>query len=117
MSKETRQACYDALNRLAKWRTIFTGWQVGHKTKDDAESAAIRDHREVTMLLRVELNAITRLLLKEKIFSEEDFHVAMTSEAILLDQDYERRFPGIRTSSAGLEFDQRAKETMKDWLL
>mgnify|MGYP001587156880 CR=1 FL=1 len=40
------------INRLTKWRTLFTGWQLGTRAKGDPEGDAVRDHREVTILLR-----------------------------------------------------------------
>ena len=40
-------------NRLCKWRTVLTGWQLGTRAKGDPEGDAVRDHREVTLLLRV----------------------------------------------------------------
>lgn len=117
MSETTRKACYDALNRLCKWRTVLAGWQLGTRLRGDAECDAVRDHREVTMLLRTELNAITSLLLQKKIFTEENFERAMTEEARAMEKGLEARFPGIRASDIGLDFDQRATDTMKDWML
>src|SRR5258707_8554059 len=46
-----------ALNRLTKWRTHYAGWQLGTRAKGDPESDAVRDHRELTMLLRVDLTS------------------------------------------------------------
>jgi hypothetical protein len=51
-----------ALNRVAKWRGLFAGWQLGTRPKGDPECDAVRDHREITILLRVEASALTRLL-------------------------------------------------------
>lgn len=51
----------DALNRLAKWRTVFAGWQLGTRARGDPESDAVRDHREATIMLRAEVNALTAL--------------------------------------------------------
>ena len=45
-----------ALNRLCKWRAHFAGWQLGTRAKDDPEAQAVRDHRELSMLMRVELS-------------------------------------------------------------
>ena len=61
---KAREAGYmAALNRLCKWRAIFAGWQLGTRAKGDPESDAVRDHREVTILLRAEASAMTGLLL------------------------------------------------------
>jgi hypothetical protein len=49
---KAREAGYmAALNRLCKWRAIFAGWQLGTRAKGDPESDAVRDHREVTILI------------------------------------------------------------------
>jgi hypothetical protein len=39
-----------ALNRIAKWRTILAGWQLGTKPKGDPTCDAVRDHREATIM-------------------------------------------------------------------
>jgi len=112
MSEKTRRACYDALHRISKWRTFFAKWQLGTQKQNDSEFAAIRDHREVTMLLRIEMNAFSRLLLKKGMISQEEFEETITNEAILLDRDYAQRFPGAEDI---LALDQSAGK--KDWLL
>jgi hypothetical protein len=33
-----------ALQKLAKWRLIFAGWQLGTRLKGDPECDAVRDH-------------------------------------------------------------------------
>jgi len=35
---------------------------------------------------------------------------------VLLNKDYEARFPDVTASEEGLTFDKRAVETMKGWL-
>src|SRR5258707_10424244 len=59
-----------ALNRLTKWRTHYAGWQLGTRAKGDPESDAVRDHRELTMLLRVELTALTGLLMRKGVIAQ-----------------------------------------------
>ena len=56
MSAATDRA-FEALNRVAKWRTVFTGWQIGTRPKGDPECDAIRDASEARILLRVEVSA------------------------------------------------------------
>lgn len=105
-----------ALNRLAKWRTVFAGWQLGTRPKGDPESDAVRDHREATMMLRVEVTALTSLLLDRKFFTHADYEAALVTAARALDADYERRFPGFRATDDGMEIDvQMAHETTKGW--
>lgn len=53
------------LQKLCKWRSVFAGWQLGTRPDTDAECQAVRDHREVTMLMRAELSALTALLIEK----------------------------------------------------
>ena len=104
-----------ALNILTKWRTLFTGWQIGTRPKGDPEGDAVRDHREVAILLRAEVNALLVLLRDKGVFDGEEWLVVLQREAEHLNADYERRFPGVIASEAGLTFDKRALPWMKGW--
>lgn len=106
----------DELNRLAKWRTVFTGWQLGTRPKSDPESQAIRDHREATLLLRVEVSTLLKLLIDKKVFTIEEFHATIADEAVALNAMLEAKFPGMKATDAGIQYDSRAAETMKGWL-
>src|SRR5690349_6618136 len=94
---EVTRALHLALNKLAKWRTVFTGWQLGTRKKGDPEGDAVRDHREVTIILRSESSALVGLLVKKGVFTEREWAEAWLEEAKKLDADYERKFPGIKT--------------------
>lgn len=105
-----------ATQRLAKWRTLFAGWQLGTRAKGDPEGDAVRDHREVTILLRAEMNALLGLLVAKGVITFEEFAVALEREADLLSADYAKRFPGIRAADHGLEFVPHiAADTMRGW--
>lgn len=105
-----------AINRLAKWRTVFAGWQLGTRSQGDPECDAVRDHREVTMLLRVEATALSKLLLEKGVFSMDEYMTAIAEEAELLSKDYEKRFPGFQATDIGLSVDVRqAAETTRGW--
>jgi hypothetical protein len=104
-----------ALNILAKWRVLFTGWQLGTRLKGDPEGDAVRDHREVTILLRAESSALIGLLIRKGVFAHDEWLVALEEEANLLQADYERQFPGVTASEDGLTFDKRALPWMKGW--
>jgi hypothetical protein len=104
-----------ALNILTKWRTLFTGWQLGTRPKGDPEGDAVRDHREVTILLRAEMSALVGLLLAKGVYTSEEWLAALELEAGLLAQDYERRFPGVTAHENGLTIDKRALPWMKGW--
>jgi len=109
------QRCHAALNRLTKWRSVFAGWQLGTRTTDDPECQAIRDHREATILLRVEHTALLRLLLEKNLIKLEELQHVLIDEAEKLSKDYEGKFPGMQATDYGIQYDRRAAETMKDW--
>jgi len=105
-----------AIQRLAKWRVLLTGWQLGTRPKGDPEGDAVRDHRETTLMLRAELSALLSLLCDKGVFTVEEFTAALEHEAGLLSADYAKRFPGIRATDHGLEFVPHiAADTMKGW--
>lgn len=105
-----------ALNRLIHWRTVFTGWQLGTRPIGDPESDAVRNHRELSIILRAELNALTGLLIKAGIFTMEQFDAAIEEEAERLSADYARRFPGFTATDDGMKVDLKtAINTMKGW--
>lgn len=104
------------LNRLCKWRSVFAGWQLGTRLDTDAESQAVRDHREVTMLMRAELNALTACLIEAGVITARAFTEQVIVEAEHLDKMFERKFPGMKATDAGISYDLPvAAETMKGW--
>jgi hypothetical protein len=109
------QRYFNALNKITKWRAVFAGWQLGTRVKGDPECDAVRDHREVTILLRVEVTAITKLLLDKGICTLEEIQQAAIDETELLEKDYEKKFPGVQAFEDGIRYDRRAAETMKNW--
>lgn len=105
-----------AIQRVCKWRTVFVGWQLGTRSKEDPEAQAIKDHREVTILLRVEVSALAQLLAKKGIFTAEEFTRAVAEEAEHLNLAYERKFPGLTAHDYGISMKMpEAGETMKGW--
>ncbi len=104
-----------SLNRLAKWRMLFAGWQLGTRTKSDPEAEAVRDHREATLLLRAEVTAISALLIANGVFTPEDLQGQVGREAEELMTLLERRFPGVVAHAGGLRIDKRVLPWMKGW--
>jgi hypothetical protein len=104
-----------ALNILTKWRVLFTGWQLGTRAKGDPECDAVSDHRELSILLRVEVTALTGLLLEKGVFTSEELDAALEREAVALNAGYEQRFPGVVASEDGLTMDTRVLPWMKGW--
>lgn len=76
-SSELAQKCFNALNKATKWKSILTGWQVGSRPLGDPESDAVRDHREITILERLEISALKQILVGVE-FSQEEFNQALT---------------------------------------
>lgn len=103
------------LQRLGKWRTLLTGWQLGTRPKGDPEGDAVRDHREATLVLRAEVTALARLLMEAEVITLEQFTRVVDEEADHLSDALSRRFPGIRATDLGLQMDARAVQTMKGW--
>lgn len=104
------------LERLTKWRSVFAGWQLGTRLQTDPEAQAVRDHRDLSMLMRVEITALTQLLLDKGVFTLEELQDAMAAEAEALMHAYEARFPGFKATDHGLALDPAlARETMKGW--
>ena len=103
-----------ALNRLTKWRGVFAGWQLGTRPDTDAECQAVRDHRELSILLRAEVTALTRLLIDKGVFSMEEYQNTLIDEANRLSKAYEQKFPGFKATDIGMDVNiALAKDTMQ----
>ncbi len=103
-----------ALNKLAKWRTVLAGWQLGTRPTTDGETRAVRDHREATLLLRAEVTALTGLLIEKGIFTIEEFDAALEVEATELDAAFARKFPGFTATDNGITMTMpEARDTME----
>jgi len=62
---DLEQRYYEAMNRLAKWRTVFASWQLGTRlAMGDGELAAVKNHHEATLFQCVELDAFVQLLIR-----------------------------------------------------
>jgi hypothetical protein len=93
------------LNRLTKWRAIFAGWQLGTRAEMDGECMAVRDHRELSIILRAEQNALVGLLIQKGVFQECEWSTAVIEEARLAQKEFEGRFPGAKATDIGLDID------------
>lgn len=100
-----RERLRKTLERLAKWRTIFASWQVGTRSDTDPECKAIKDHRETTILLRAEVNALIQLGVHKGLFTLQEFEDCLENEAIALMKGYEHRFPGAKATDCGMDID------------
>lgn len=111
-------AALEALNRVCKWRVLLTGWQLGTRPKGDPEGDAVRDHREATILLRVEMTALAGMLIREGLITQTAFEAALAEEADQLSSNFADRFPGVTASENGLTMDTErinAAGWMRKW--
>jgi len=104
-----------SLNRLTKWKAVFSGWQLGTRPIGDPESDAVRDHREISLILRAEVTALSRILVEKHLMTRDDLNRAIGEEAEYLADSLSLRFPGFRATDDGMEMDGRAVETTKGW--
>lgn len=116
MTRMSSARLVNAVTRLRQWRRVFAGWQLGTRSDRDPESAAVMDHREVTLLLRAELNAVIRILVDAQVATRERIENVIADEADWLCEQLEQRFPGFRATDEGLAIrTEEASETMKGW--
>lgn len=107
-----------AMQKVCKWRSLLAGWQLGTRAKEDPESQAVRDQRELLILLRIEVSALTHIMVKELGIDEADFRAYMLEEAKALDEAYEKKFPGATSSLDGMHIDiQKAQPWMSKFPL
>lgn len=111
------QDTIDALNKLCKWRSIFTGWFLGTRDIADEQARAYRDLCDDRFMQRVELNALVATLIDKRIITQEHFNRQLLKEANSLDEKYQRKFPGYKTYKDGvIIYDTKlAQETSKNW--
>lgn len=105
-----------SLNRLAKWRAHFAGWQLGTRSNDDPECQAVRDHREQTIIMRAEITAIVGLLVKKGLITVDEFNAQLADEADHLERAFQRRWPGAKASDDGMVYNpHEAFAWMQGW--
>jgi hypothetical protein len=103
-----------ALERVTKWRGWFAGWQLGTRSMTDPECAAVRDHRETTILLRIESSALVALLIRKGVLTQDEWAEQLAVEADALSAGYSERFPGVEATEHGLAMDPAVVgETMR----
>lgn len=94
-----------ALNRVAKWRSILTGRILGTKPITDPPTQGLRDLFEKVILLRVEVTALTGLMLEKRVFTEDEVRAAVAEEADYLNAMYELEWPGITATDDGIHIE------------
>lgn len=110
-----KKILFETLDRVAKWRAIFASWQLGTRTDTDGECLAVRDHREATMMLRIEMDALVTLLINKKVITEDDLVRRATDAAFAFEAGCEERFPGAKATADGMKIDvERFAKTAKE---
>ena len=96
------------LNKLRKWSLVLAGWHLGSKSMIDGAGHVMpgvrhmRDLMDRWLIMRVEISALTTLMIEKGVFTAEEFMTAANREAASLDSDLEDAFPGLRTTSEGV---------------
>lgn len=110
-------AAIDVLNKVTKWRLLFVGRLLGTRTNVDPVAIGFRDLFNTLICLRAENNALARLLIEKKVFSDVEWDATLAAEANHLDKMYEKTFPGWRSTPEGLQTIDiaRAAKTMEGW--
>lgn len=103
-----------ALEKLGKWRKFFASWQLGTTSDRDGRYKAVAHHRELSILLRAEQTALTGLMIRKDVFTQQEYQDALEAEARQLDRDYEESFPGWQSTPQGMSMKMpEAAETMR----
>lgn len=114
--KHVANLMHASVNRLAKWRTIFCGWQLGTRSIKDPEAQAVRNTAEMLLIQRAELNAVIALLVKKNKITPEELTLQVAHEANHLSASLENKFPGCKATDEGMSIDVQVANTyMKDW--
>lgn len=102
------------MTKLRRWRMFFASWQLGTRPEGDGEVQAVKDHRDLTIVLRAEVTALTGLLMKKGMFTKEEIQYALIREAKDLDRAYSDAYPGFKSTEEGLDMKMpEALETMR----
>ncbi len=102
----------EACNRLCKWRTVLVGWMVGTKASTAPGVQSYRDAADQRLLMRVEISALTSLLIAKGVFTHAEMQAQVVEECGHLQRVLEQKFPGYRATDAGIAIDAaEAKKT------
>src|SRR5947209_14972534 len=103
------ERCYAALNTITKWKSILSGWQLGTRPLGDPECDAVRDHREISILQRLEISALKQILVS-KAFSQGDFDLAMAkwNQGVIAENEQEEAVQEHREVTISLRVELSA---------
>lgn len=105
-SNEGIMAAYEAATqRLCKWRTVFVGWMLGTVADDKPGVKAYRDRCDAVLMMRVEINALTALLIEKHVFTVDEFMAQIVTECEHKQLELEAMFPGYKATDTGISID------------
>ncbi len=93
-----------AANILAKWRRFFANWELGSQWEGTNRYKATANNWELLMLVRAEVNGLTKILFEKDIISSEEFDAIMAEEYTHLSEEYSKKYSGIIANEDGLTF-------------
>jgi len=88
------------------------GWMIGTKAADAPGVKAYRDRADAVLMLRVEVNALTALLIAKGVFTLDEFMAQIVTECEHKQRELEAMFPGYKATDVGISIDPKiAAET------
>lgn len=112
--EEVAAKMHRSANILAKWRSVFTGWHLGTRSTDDGQTKAMRDLYEKVLLMRAELNGVTRILVDKGVVTQVELTEIFGEEYAFYAEQLAGFFDGMEATEQGIAMDPgRAAETMR----
>jgi hypothetical protein len=85
---------------------------IGTKAADAPGVKAYRDRADAVLMLRVEVNALTALLIAKGVFTLDEFMAQIVTECEHKQRELEAMFPGYKATDVGISIDPKiAAET------
>jgi hypothetical protein len=104
------------MDRVVHWKVVLANWQLGTRDLNNGTFQAIQDLHDNLLRKQVKLDAITEILVNRGFISPEALLEKQIEIAVRLDQNMESKFPGVKTTDAGLDVDTEAYQETKDRL-
>jgi hypothetical protein len=104
------------MDRVVHWKVVLTNWQLGTRDANNGTLMAIQDLHDTLLRKQVKLDALTEILINRGLVSPEALLEKQIEVAVRLDQSMESKFPGVKTTDAGLDIEAEAYQETKDRL-
>lgn len=116
----TEELYREALEKLAKWRSVYAGWRLGTRLSNDGESKYTRDLHEQILILRADCSALAFLVRDALVATgmseaaaHEKLQERMLQEVTELDRLQSLKFPGMSSTPDGISYKlPEARDTM-----